>query len=128
VLYITLGGIALCFIGNCIIECGCSRPCGILPSDERGDQERRQARIEYNEEERKWYKARKGRHISENIEKHTKINKGQGRRGKSPVRVKSHSANYDKGSVYNPDVDIELSYINQHKEPTLEEEEAMENA
>ena len=34
-LFICLGSIALCFIGSCIVECGCCKPCGIVPSGDR---------------------------------------------------------------------------------------------
>jgi len=130
VCYITLGGIALCFISNYIIECGCSRPCGIPPGKEASSV-RYQRRVE-NSRRRRGH-ARKGRHINEKIEENRKIkNIISGRRGKSPLRVKPaptiYDDFYDEGSLDDPNMDIEITYRNQKQNPTAEEEVEMGEA
>jgi len=85
-LFICLGSIALCFIGSCIVECGCCKPCGIVPSEDRIWSEIAKRDIDSYNSREKFKNDKFARNVKKTINKAlTKKNKK--RRGKSRTRV-----------------------------------------
>jgi len=122
-LYITLGGIALCYIGSCIKECGCCRPFDVLPRKEQKRKEEEENMRAIDDRNRKQYTLDMGRRLISEIQKGTEI---RGLRGRiySPIRV-----NVVSNDDLESGVEIELSYAwDEEREPTFAEEEAMKEA
>tara|TARA_B110000858_G_scaffold65731_1_gene76183 strand:- start:246 stop:1142 length:897 start_codon:yes stop_codon:yes gene_type:complete len=85
-LFICLGSIALCFIGSCIVECGCCKPCGIVPSGDRIWSEIALREFANKESKKKFYNKKFACDVKTTINK-TLDKKKKKSRGKSRIRV-----------------------------------------
>jgi hypothetical protein len=85
-LFICLGSLALCFIGSCIVECGCCKPCGIVPSEDRIWSEIAQRDIDSYNSREKFKNDKFARNVKTTINKAI-AKKNKKRRGKSRIRV-----------------------------------------
>ena len=83
-LFICLGSLALCFIGSCIVECGCCKPCGIVPSKDKIWSEIAQRDIDSYNSREKFKNDKFARNVKKTINKALANKK---RRGKSRIRV-----------------------------------------
>jgi len=85
-LFICLGSLALCFIGSCIVECGCCKPCGILPSEDRIWSKIYQRDIDSYNSREKFKNDKFARKVKKKI-KNALAKKNKKRRGKSRTHV-----------------------------------------
>lgn len=85
-LFICLGSLALCFIGSCIVECGCCKPCGIVPSGDIILSEIAKRDIDSYNSREKFKNDKFARNVKKTINK-ALAKKNKKRRGKSRTRV-----------------------------------------
>ena len=79
-LFICLGSLALCFIGSCIVECGCCKPCGIVPSGDIILSEIALREFANKESKKKFYNKKFARDVKTTINKNprAKVPKNHG--------------------------------------------------
>jgi len=118
VLFICLGATALSCIGSCIIDCGCCKPCGILPSDEKiwGKIAKRSMDTEIHRKQ--WDNAKFSKNLGKTIKRYT--GKNGRRRSTSSIRV-THVSNPED------DPSIVLAYDGVEN-PTDEDKKDLETA
>ena len=85
-LFICLGSLALSFIGNCIIDCGCGRPCGYLDQEARTRANIDERDIESERSSQEFYEKKFVDGVKTTINK-TLGKKKKKSRGKSRIRV-----------------------------------------
>ena len=91
-LFICLGSIALCFIGSCIVEGGCCKPCGIVPSEDRIWNDIARRKFVNKESTEKFYNKKFADDVGEKIKK-ALAKKKKKSRGKSRIRVSGSHGN-----------------------------------
>ena len=85
-LFICLGWITLCFIKNCIVDCGCGRPCGCLDQEARTRENIDKRDIENERSSQEFYEKKFVDGVKTTINK-TLDKKKKKSRGKSRIRV-----------------------------------------
>jgi hypothetical protein len=85
-LFICLGWITLCFIKNCIVDCGCGRPCGYLDQEARTRERIDQREIDSYNSREKFKNDKFALNVKKTINK-ALAKKNKKRRGKSRIRV-----------------------------------------
>ena len=85
-LFICLGSLALSFIGNCIVDCGCGRPCGCFHHEDAVVVRAAQREIDSYKSREKFKNDKFARNVKTTINK-TLGKKKKKSRGKSRIRV-----------------------------------------
>ena len=85
-LFICLGWITLCFIKNCIVDCGCGRPCGCLDQEARTQANIDRRDIDSERSSQEFYEKKFVDGVKTTINK-TLGKKKKKSRGKSRIRV-----------------------------------------